>query len=320
MKTWILALLVLCCVGPAQADLKAGAAKVDITPDVKAWKVPLGGYFGRKGAPATGVHDPVYARALVLTEGTTKLGIVSLDLCFLPANVKTAVLSKLEAEGVKDLDSDHLLLAATHSHTAPDPLALHQGNSFHKPEWTPFDARLLDFTAGKIADAIALANRRLIPARIGSGNQDLPGKNRNRRGEKTVDPTMTLLKVTDAEGRSLAAVVNFAAHPTLYDEKMMEVSADWPGAMTGWVEGQMGGDAVCLFLNGAEGDATTNGAMGATAEARVAFYGKDLGQSAWDLWRIMATRADTPLAAWTVSVKLCATAGAVPFDAVNVMG
>ncbi len=41
----------------ARAELLAGAARVDITPDVKASKIPLGGYAARKGAASTGVHD-----------------------------------------------------------------------------------------------------------------------------------------------------------------------------------------------------------------------------------------------------------------------
>ena len=52
----------------------------------------------------------------------------------------------------------------------------------------------------------------------------------------------------------------------------------------------MGGDAVCLFLNGAEGDATTNGAQGETADARVTQYGTTLADAAWDVLRIMGTQ------------------------------
>src|SRR5437879_2932026 len=58
------------------ASLKAGVAKVDITPPVglRMW-----GYGNRKGA-ATGVLDPLYARVLVLEAGEKRLALVALDL------------------------------------------------------------------------------------------------------------------------------------------------------------------------------------------------------------------------------------------------
>src|SRR5437588_12526092 len=91
-------ILALSVAGPSGAELRAGAARVDITPDVKASRIPLGGYAARKGAPSTGVHDPVYAHALVLASGKTKAAIVSTDLCFLPASVKAEVLKRLAAQ------------------------------------------------------------------------------------------------------------------------------------------------------------------------------------------------------------------------------
>ena len=57
------------------AGLKAGVAKVEITPPVgeKMW-----GYSARK-EPAKGVLDPLYARVLVLEVGEKKLSLVVLD-------------------------------------------------------------------------------------------------------------------------------------------------------------------------------------------------------------------------------------------------
>jgi hypothetical protein len=277
---------------------------VDITPDVKAFRVPLGGYAARRGAPSTGVHDPVYARALVLAEGETKVGLVSLDLCFLPANVKAEIVKRVQAAGVKGLDADHLLIAATHSHTAPDPLAMHSGNTISLKGWTPFDGRLLDETAGKAAEAILAAEKALVPAQAGCMVISAAGRNRNRRSYNITDPDMTLLRVTGQDGKPIAALVNFAAHPTLYDEKMMEISADWPGAMTAEVERSLGEGAVCLFLNGAEGDVTTNGAEGKTPDERVADYGHKLAALVLQNLPSVETKEALALAAWTQGVTL----------------
>lgn len=58
------------------AEMKAGVARVDITPPLgmKLW-----GYFDRlKGAE--GILDPLYARVLVLETGDQRLAYVDLDL------------------------------------------------------------------------------------------------------------------------------------------------------------------------------------------------------------------------------------------------
>ena len=83
--------------GAIAGTLNAGSAKTNITPDVKASQIPLGGYAARRGKPAAGVHDPVYARALVLSQGAEKIAIVSVDLCFVPVCIRDNILKKLQS-------------------------------------------------------------------------------------------------------------------------------------------------------------------------------------------------------------------------------
>src|SRR5262249_25731854 len=115
------------CGSKSHAELKAGAARVSITPDPKAMPYPLGGYVSppRLGHNATGIHDACAAPALVLSDGTTKCAVVSLALCFLPASVREAVAARLGGTGL----SAALFLAATHTHSGPDPLVLHRANT-----------------------------------------------------------------------------------------------------------------------------------------------------------------------------------------------
>ncbi len=280
--------VLLCAASPiVKAQIQAGAARVSITPDVKASAIPLGGYAARRGAPSSGVHDPVYARALVLSSGATKAALVSLDLCFLPANVKAEVAKRLVLNGATGLDAAHLFLSATHTHCAPDPLAMHSGNTFTKLKgWTPFDPALLAFTADRIAQSIIEADKARVPVTLSSAEQDEPGANRNRRNDPVVDPALTVLRVQNtATGGTLACVVDFAAHPTLYDDKMMQVSADWPGVMCAEVEKKYTAAnnpaPVCLFLNGAEGDASPNGVDAVkTGEEKVTAYGQRMSKLA----------------------------------------
>lgn len=59
--TLIISLLTLFAASSAHAVM-AGAAKADITPDPAKYRVPLAGYGARMGKPATGIHDPLYAK------------------------------------------------------------------------------------------------------------------------------------------------------------------------------------------------------------------------------------------------------------------
>ena len=126
----------------------------------------------------------------------------------------------------------------------------------------------------------------------------------------------------------IASMVNFAAHPTLYDDKMMHISADWPGVMTSDIENNMeknfdkeignqkSNKSVCLFLNGAEGDASPNGvdnvidAVNAADSgkgnggAKVTAYGHRMSQLAIELLLKTTVGSSQTLGMWTQSVTL----------------
>ena len=67
----------------AAAEIRAGVARVDLTPPMKL-NAPLGGYGERMNRPAEGVHDRVFAKALVLTDGDRKFALVTADIVGLP--------------------------------------------------------------------------------------------------------------------------------------------------------------------------------------------------------------------------------------------
>ena len=78
-RSMLSALLVLAvCAAQARA-LEAAAGKVDITPNLKTEKTWLAG-FGAKGRRPSGVHDPLYARLVLLRDGKKMVALVGLDL------------------------------------------------------------------------------------------------------------------------------------------------------------------------------------------------------------------------------------------------
>ncbi len=292
----------LVCSSPASAELRAGAARVSITPDPRELPYTLGGYgdLKRLRTPATGIHDTCYARALVLASGASRCAIVSLDLCFLPANVKEAVATRIGETGIPKAA---LLLCATHTHSGPEPLRLHSGNTGATGDLPSFDPHLLDWMAGRIAQAVLDADRKLAPATLGSGQTAPVGLNRNRRGEPRTDDEMTVLKVADPQGHLIAALVDYAAHPTFYGAGMFEVSGDWAGAFERMMEATLPG-ATVLFVNGVEGDASPRGADEGTPAERIQIYAARVAQTAHSLLARIAQEGSPRLEAWNQTVEL----------------
>ena len=104
------ALLVTALQAPAaEVKLQAGVARVEITP---ASLMPMYGYAARKCGPATGTHDPLFAKVLVLATGDARVAIVTMDL----GNLVSDTLARDIAE---KLNIPVTLLAASHSHSTP---------------------------------------------------------------------------------------------------------------------------------------------------------------------------------------------------------
>ena len=237
------------------APLKAGVAKVDITPPPG---LAMWGYSARK-APSKGTLDPLYARVLVLEAGERRLVLLALDLgrTFGPASLK-----RLRDEVNRSSGTSYVLVIASHTHSGP--VIQDEYSVKGTPSWET-DA------LGKIEKAIEEANRHRVEARVGTGyGVAYIGHNRRRvnpdgtvtmfwRNESKVptaplDPTVSVLRVDTADGKPLAVLVNYACHPVVFGPDNLEYSADFPAAMNRTVEQALGGQTLCFFLQGAPGD------------------------------------------------------------------
>ncbi len=142
MLTSILCLsfiVVLLGVAPARAGnpaaLKAGAARIDITPDKP---VTLSGYAGRKGL-STGVHDPLSARVLAFEAGGKRLVMVSVDIIGFYGGADEYLRSALLKEF--NLQPSELFLCGIHTHAAPTPtIDREHGNASNVTTWRHSEA------------------------------------------------------------------------------------------------------------------------------------------------------------------------------------
>ena len=234
------------------AELLAGTAKADVTPPVGG---TMYGYGARGANVSTGVHDPLYAKAIVLDDGTTKLAIVTLDLGAISAENTAIIREKVESA----IALEHVLLVATHTHSSPRAVK----------DFPSTEASWVQEANQKIADAIVEAAGNLQPARVGVGwgeakeghNRRMittDGKvimlwgNRDRIFTQPVDYSLAVLRVETPAAEPIANLVNFACHPVVLGPENLEISADYVGVLTKRVEEALGGQ--CMFLQGAAGD------------------------------------------------------------------
>ncbi len=239
----------------AQA-LRAGAAKVDITPKTSQW---LLGYQARQ---SNGVHDSIYHRVLALEAGGTPFYLISTDVCLFSPNFHDTVMRELQQQA--GIDPAQVWWSVTHTHAAPEvgPPDMYKallGRSDH--EW---DREYTAFFTAALIDAVRTARDKLEPARLAVGTTTA-NANINRRAKDVdgkvslglnpdgpVDRQVNLIRIERPDGSPIALVVNYAMHGTVMSGQNLKISGDAPGVVAAYVEEQLGG--TVLYVNGAAGN------------------------------------------------------------------
>ncbi len=235
---------------PAPPVFKVGYAERDITPSKPT---PMWGYAARRAALSNGVLDPLIAPCVVINVGDHKLAIMGLDLGRGPRpdmmeNIRKAVKEK---SGV-----DYVLISGSHTHHGP-VIELRDEEGIGKGKFDDAIAYSAEFEA-KLIEAINEAAANEVDAKIGWASARVP-LNRNRHTKlqpRPVDDELSVIRFDTTDGKPIAFVVNFAAHPTILQTMMLKFSAEWPGQMKKQVKERLG--APCIFMQGAAGDMSPN--------------------------------------------------------------
>jgi hypothetical protein len=215
----------------AAPPFRAGAARIEFTPA----QLPRN---------MTGVLDPIFVRTLVVENGSTRAGLVSVDAGSISSDLYARVSARAAAE--LNIPATQLLISATHTHSVPFQAA---GSAEEK-----------------IMQGLRESVARLQPARVAWGtgqsfinvNRDRvdPDTNRWWEGpnyEGTSDKTVAVVRFESAGGQPIAVYYNYAVHAVLTGT-LDKISGDIPGATSRYVEESLGGDAVALWSSGAAGD------------------------------------------------------------------
>jgi hypothetical protein len=228
---------------PARAELRAGAAVVDITPPTLPVLVN-GSMFSRT---VSNINTRVNARAIALADGREQLVIVVADSCMMGRPLLDE--AKTLAAKRTGIATNRMLISATHAHSAPASMGC---------LGTDADPRYVPFLRDKLVEAIAAAQRNLEPARVGFAKANAAEFTALRRwirrpdriaedpfGNKTVranmhagrnwddvtgesgpeDPDLSLVSIQSRDGRPIAVLANFSMH--YFGDR--DISADYFG-------------------------------------------------------------------------------------------
>lgn len=221
------------------ADLLAAAATVDLDPPEGVW---MSGFGARLG-PSIGQHDPILARAVVLSSGTCQTAIATVDCVGLSLATVARVRADLAVEG---FSPSCVLLSATHTHSGPATMPFRGVMGRIDPGW-------LARAESRIVSLVAGLRDRLRPVSMRLGSTALSGIGFNRQDQRwSTDEELLAIQFRGICGEPVATLLNYATHPVILGPENRMLSAEFPGVACQTVESRVGG--VALYLQGACGD------------------------------------------------------------------
>ncbi len=226
----------------ADDQLLVGAAVEIITPDPL---LPVSGGFGNPN-PVKEKQGELTARAVVFQRGETSVAVVSLDLLGFPG-----VLADRVRKLVQRIPGENILVASTHTHSAPDCYAFPDGKGGHTG-----DLDYMDLVCNRAAKAINTALDNLQPAKLKVGTDEAKGKIAyNYYAPDLYDRRMSVIQAIDSNDKPIVTLVNYAIHPEVLGSSAGVVSPDLVGPLCDTIEATVGGKAI--FVNSAQGGMVT---------------------------------------------------------------
>lgn len=213
----------------------AGVAVVDVTPPAG---LAMAGFAART-EPATGAHDALTVRALVIDD----TALVVADCIGIEAGMSARIRAQAP------VSADRVVVAATHTHGGPFSMGTRvRGRT--DPAWV---ARLEAACVAALAEAAASR----APARLWLGAGTDTGLARNRRTPGgPVDRSLPRLEIRGEDGACRAILMSWACHPVVLNAANRLWTADYVHFLRARAEALTPG-AVALFVTGCCGDVNT---------------------------------------------------------------
>jgi neutral ceramidase len=234
----LLGAFALAALGAEKGPLRAGAAKVDITPPAGA-ALPMSGYGSRQQGFEK-IHDHIYVRAIVLDNGISRAAIVSWELIGVPDTSWARVSQRLAGEA--GIPAENLLLAAVHNHGAP---SLRNAYGEASPQASAYTEKV----ESAAVEAVRQAQAKLQPARVGIGTgraylninrrERMPNSGwwwLGKNPEGPSDRTVSVIRFETLSGKPLAFLINYAVHAVIMGPQNLQITGDLPGATSRFIE------------------------------------------------------------------------------------
>ncbi len=217
--------------------LLAGATKMEITPQQAGLR--MGGHGVNRRV--TGIRDPLWARALALSDGGSPLVIVSLDLVGLMHGYVERIRDRLP-----QLDRSRVWVCSTHTHDSPDTIGFWGPMIAGLPLRSGLDDSYMEFVVDTSADAARRAVLLMRSANMTVAQIVTPsvGLSRNVRHEGLKDDQIQVIRFTNSDRETIAIIYHYACHPEFFGHSHKRVSAGWPGVTNEVLEDLLGGTAV----------------------------------------------------------------------------
>jgi hypothetical protein len=217
--------------------LQVGVAMANITPDD-----PLGsdleGYGNHRSA--TGVHDSLTVRCMVINDGQTVVALVTFDLIGLFMNHIEDIKKMIVKEtGLKD---ENIFIHSIHTHSGPPMLGddKYNGEYRKKLNRSVTNCLLKAFDTSKNATAF-----------ISYGSSTVKTVNR-RYPQKPIANKFTTVEFKDTAQNTISMLLNFGCHPVVLGPDNSKMTADYIYFVRKKVETEKGG--IALFFNSRFGD------------------------------------------------------------------
>lgn len=227
---------------------------------------------------ATGKHDDLWARTIVVDYGSTRIAIVSIDLIGYYSDGSYYGINQVQKLLDPKLGVQEVLIAATHNHEGPDSIGVY-GENFMKDGKYP---KYLRFVDRMIARSITEAAQTLAPAKFRIGVTD-PVKSPSIAGmqvrnggrpPKFFDEEMRVMQfVSKQTNKTLGTLINWNTHPESMEDKNREITSDFIHAARETVEKKFGGTAV--YISGPIGAVEIVGDSNTKNTDRIKFDGQE---------------------------------------------
>ena len=236
----VVAALFLAPVVRAAEPLRAGFAEADITPALDAGKpVYLAGYgMNRK---ATGVHDPIMARCVVLESRGEKIALACVDLIGLQHPEVKEIRAKLP-------EFRYVMVSSTHNHEGPDVIGIWGRGPFHRG----VDDAYVTLVVERVVAAIKEAAGKLVPVSAAFGTAEDESLVNDSRLPIVKDGVLRVVRLNQA-GTPMPAmlVVDWSSHPEALGSRNKLLTADFPHATVAALKKRY--NCPVLYLSGAVG-------------------------------------------------------------------